>query len=130
VLKRFTHIALAILLLVSTGGVTIYHHYCGKKLVSTTIDATPNDCCKGICNHCRTEIVNLKVTSKFLSPQITVDFIPKSISIVGYSFIPVDLYPSANVFLPVANPDIGVNNCRIKPFLAENPEAFLQVFLL
>jgi hypothetical protein len=129
-LKRFTHITLAILLLVSTGGVTIYHHYCGKKLISTTIDAKPNDCCKGSCNHCRTEIVNLKVTTKFVSPQNTIDISLKSISIVDYSFIPVDLYLSANSFLPVTEPDIGVNHFRIKPLLTENPEAFLQVFLV
>ncbi len=128
--NRIVHIFLAFLILVSTGGVTIYHHYCGQKLISTTIDVKPDDCCNSGCEDCRTDVVNLKVKTKVIVTQASFTFKPVQTDLQEFSFVPVDLFISSNIQFLSAESDIGVKPVERTPLPAENQEAFLQVFLV
>jgi len=130
VFKKIGHIALAMLLLVSTRGVTIYHHYCGERLISATIDVRPDDCCKGACTDCQTNSVNLKVKTKFVSTYIPFDFKPKQITLPDLPIIPENLFHSYYMIGPRTEAGLGIKHIKIKPLLAEDSEAFLQVFLV
>lgn len=128
--KRLVHLFLAFLILVSTSGVTIYHHYCGQKLISTTIDVKPDDCCGSGCKDCRTDVINLKVKTKVIVTEASFTFKPVQTDLPDFSFVPVDLFTSSSIQSLSPESDIGVKHVKIKPLHAEDLEAFLQVFLV
>lgn len=51
--KKFSHIILSLLLLVSTIGLTISKHYCGNSFVSTSLFTEGESCCEmdGCCHN-------------------------------------------------------------------------------
>jgi len=128
--KRFAHIFLSVLLLVSTGGVTIYHHYCGQKLISTTIDVRPDDCCNSGCKDCRTDVVKLKIKAEVVVTNPSFTSKPVQTDLPDYSFVPVDLYISSNTQSLTLESDTGIKHVKTKPLHAEDRVAFLQVFLV
>jgi hypothetical protein len=64
-LKRAGHIVLMILLVTSTGGVTIFRHYCGETLTKTTIDHR-GSCCSHPCDRCHDRAVTYQVKDTFM----------------------------------------------------------------
>lgn len=65
-IKKFGHILMILLLLISTAGVSINKHYSDGKLFSTAFFIEAESCCETPCSCC-------KDTSKFV--QVKADFI-------------------------------------------------------
>jgi len=71
-LRKIAHIILALFLLVSTTGVTLSMHYCGGKLVSTSINKEAKTCCDGTGGCCENKTVHFEVEDDYVSPvQVT-----------------------------------------------------------
>jgi hypothetical protein len=73
-LRKVTHIALVILLLTTTMGVTFYKHYCGQNLESVSINSLPKSCCDGPCNCCHNESFSVKIHDDYSVTAFTFDF--------------------------------------------------------
>ena len=64
-MRKITHIALVITLLISLAGITVSRHFCGEFLAQTSIGTEAEPCCDGNempqdCNcHSQTEILAL-----------------------------------------------------------------------
>lgn len=65
-IKKFGHIIMILLLLISTAGVSINKHYSGGELFSTSIFTEAKSCCETPCGCC-------KETSEFV--QVKADYI-------------------------------------------------------
>lgn len=65
--RKIAHIALVLLLLVSTGGLAVTRHFCGKVQKSVSLFATPKSCCSGHCDKCRNVFTFNKVNDEFVS---------------------------------------------------------------
>ena len=66
-LRRITHIILALFLMVATTGVTFSMHYCGGKYVSTSINTEAASCCDdGGC--CENKSLHFEVEDDYVSP--------------------------------------------------------------
>lgn len=71
-LKRITHIIMALFLMVATTGVTLSMHYCGGELVSTSINKEAKTCCDGTGGCCENKTVHFEVEDDYVSPvQVT-----------------------------------------------------------
>lgn len=57
--RKFTHILIAILLLITTMGFSVSKHYCGSRLIEISINSVAEPCCSGMetsgCCHDETE---------------------------------------------------------------------------
>jgi len=67
-LRKITHIVLALFLMVSTTGITFSMHYCGGKLVSTSINKEAKSCCDGTGGCCENKTLRFEVKEDFVSP--------------------------------------------------------------
>jgi len=65
--RKIAHIAIVLLLLVSTGGIPVTRHFCGKVQKSFSLFATPKSCCSGHCDKCRNIFTFTKVNDQFVS---------------------------------------------------------------
>jgi hypothetical protein len=80
--NKAIHITLALLLIVSTTGITITEHYCGRELVSVNILSKPDACCDNSgCCHNETVTVKLDADIINLSPTYLFELISSSISL-------------------------------------------------
>ena len=127
-IKKASNIAIIMLLLVSTSGMTIYKHYCNGQLISESISHKAKDCCGDHCKACHNESTFLKILDNFdvshftnLS-KITVKEIPCSLSF--------DLPGIYDVLITLDNHYILLNSCDFLHFHAQSVSAWLQVFLL
>ena len=129
-LRNAANIAVTLLLLIATSGVTISRHYCGNILVDQSILTTPEDCCDGPCNCCHNEIQVIKLTDNFELQQIRNMGSPGVKTLLDHANNhPVLLLPGHDIpfreplFLPIKD-----------PFAVRMPagdhEAVLQCFLL
>lgn len=73
-IRKVIHIALVILLLVTSTGVTIYTHYCGSTFQSVSIDKAPHSCCGEDCKDCHNESVTIKIHDDYSATAFTFDF--------------------------------------------------------
>ncbi len=75
-MKRFIHIIVAALLLISTTGFTISKHYCGGELVEVAIDAPTHGCSDMEDDDCcKDESEFYQLTDEFSDSQIlNIDF--------------------------------------------------------
>ena len=72
--KKVLNIIIGLLLLISTSGVAVTRHYCGRTLMSVSIFSTPDKCCPGLCDKCHNKTTFNKVSDKFTqSSEITAD---------------------------------------------------------
>jgi hypothetical protein len=72
-LKRISYLLLALLILVSTVGITVSRHYCGNTLKSVSIILTPKPCCDmPLC--CHDETLFLKIKDDFSVVSFPFDF--------------------------------------------------------
>lgn len=69
---KILHISIAFLLLISTLGITINKHFCGNRLISSSIFSAPNSCCNGNCGKCHNESQNIRITDAFESSFMNV----------------------------------------------------------
>jgi hypothetical protein len=119
-LKKGFHIAIIIILLVSTSGIIIDSHYCCGRLVSTTLGKS-KDCCTepGCCRH---ELKLLKVQDNFQLSQFNAEN--------ETHIIPI-LYPELNFVLPnQVYRQIIFTKVGYSPPWYKTSASFLQVFLV
>ena len=67
--KKTAHIILALLVFISTTGMTVSKHYCGDKLESIAIDSTTDSCCE-MPDCCHDETSFYKVNDDFSVPAL------------------------------------------------------------
>ena len=67
-LRKLTHIMLALFLVVATMGVTFSMHYCHGELVSTSINKATKTCCDGNDGCCQNKTLHFKVKEDYTSP--------------------------------------------------------------
>ena len=60
-LKKISHIILALLVLVTTIGMTVSAHYCGGELKSVQVVTESESCCGDSCDSCHNEIIKVEV---------------------------------------------------------------------
>lgn len=72
--KRISHILLALLVMISTMGMTVSKHFCGDELIEVTILTTPDSCCDSPTGCCHNETTSLKVKDEFSVASFTFDF--------------------------------------------------------
>jgi hypothetical protein len=106
-LKKFSHIILSSLLLVSTMGVVVSKHYCGGAFVSASIFHEAKSCCDaGDC--CHNEDSFFKVEDDFSAPVVFSVPILAELDILGFNLFDADL---------LLSPETGNPN----PFYADSP---------
>ncbi len=84
-LKSFIHIILAIVMLISTMGMTVSKHYCGGNLVSVSLfeNADDSSCCNmGDC--CHEETRTYQVKEDFSIPAILTVPVLAELDILGH----------------------------------------------
>ncbi len=69
-LRKLTHIIVMMLLLISTTGITLSMHYCGGRLVSTSIITEAKSCCGEDCGCCENKTHHYEVKENFVSSNI------------------------------------------------------------
>lgn len=129
-LKKTGYIIMAVLLLFATSGITIYRHYCGNALVKTTVSLASAQCCKIPCPLCHNETIKLKISDQFSASFTNDTFSNEVKDILTFPSLPQFIIASLTN-LPLSQSQ----SFKVKPlfagyFLAGNPEARLQVFLL
>lgn len=67
-LRKITHMFLALFLLISTTGITVSMHYCHGKLVSASIIREAKSCCDGTGGCCENKVFHFEIKDNFLSP--------------------------------------------------------------
>lgn len=72
-LKKIAHFVLALLLLVSTTGMTISMHYCSGELVSISINKEAKSCCDGGNGCCENKTLHLEIEDDYVSPMVVAD---------------------------------------------------------
>ena len=66
-IKKFGHIIMILLLLISTAGVSINKHYSGGELFSTAIFVEAESCCETPCGCCDEKSEQIKVEADYLA---------------------------------------------------------------
>lgn len=66
-IKKFGHIIMILLLLISTAGVSINKHYSGGELFSTAIFVEAESCCETPCGCCDEKSEQIKVEADYLT---------------------------------------------------------------
>ena len=74
-LKRISHIAISILLLITTTGLTISRHYCDESMLAAAHDASgESSCCDKTSECCQHEANTLRLESEFEATNCNADF--------------------------------------------------------
>ena len=81
--KRISHIAISIMLLVATTGLTISHHYCGELMQAMDNQSAASSCCDATSECCDHEANTLRLDSEFESSISGIDFSQYAISVLG-----------------------------------------------
>jgi hypothetical protein len=131
-LKKAGHIAIMLLLLFGTTGLTITRHYCGNHLIQTSIFSTPEKCCKGNCPGCRNENINVRITDQFESNPTQINFMAGFNTLLEQHSLPILTAFSSvsNLALNDVPGDHFIKPSRAKPISAGNNASLLQIFLL
>lgn len=69
-LRKITHIAVALMLLITTMGFTVSKHYCSDSLVKVTINAEAKSCCDMENGCCRNETVHFHLEGNYVFPMV------------------------------------------------------------
>ncbi len=72
-LKKISHIILALLVLVTTMGMTVSAHYCGDELKSIDLISTSDNCCGDSCSDCQNEIIEVDIEDDFTISLFNID---------------------------------------------------------
>ncbi len=125
-LRRLSHILIMCTLILATAGVTVTRHYCGSRLVETSLSGEPKSCCGEHCNCCHNEAFSMKVTDNYLS---SADTQLPAMKVLSLDWL---VSPSLFAFTVPANTFaacINISPHLPPPLIPDNPSAMLQVFL-
>jgi len=87
-LNKITHIAVALMLLITTMGFTVSKQYCSDSLVKVTINAEAKSCCNIENECCRNETVHFHLEEDYVFPMVINDVQASNIDIlfsIGFS---------------------------------------------
>jgi len=131
--KTLGNIILIFFLLLSTSGVSITKHYCGKTLVQTAIYSTPDKCCDGKCPGCHDKKVHVQVRDRFEISNAQFDFYDLGKLINEHHYLPFLNFEGIHSLASLTpeqrakrNPQIKFSDIQI----AGNRISFLQAFLI
>lgn len=108
--KRIINILLALIVLISTCGITFNKHFCHGKLISVSIFDKPESCCGGTCKSCHSESTSFKLKDNFL---VSLEIIPPvsielAILFEYFEIISIEIFKEPQfVFLSSSPPLIG-----------------------
>ncbi|MFB6318587.1 hypothetical protein [Saccharicrinis sp. FJH54] len=69
-MRLIVNIAVSLMMIVATTGITISKHYCHNHLVDVSVNHHSDKCCDTGCNSCKDEVSSYKVTDNFLGPDV------------------------------------------------------------
>jgi hypothetical protein len=93
-LRKFSHIILSAVLLVSTMGMVVSKHFCGDSFVSTAVFQQAKSCC-GDSDCCHNENSFYQVKDDFSAPAVIATPVLAEIDILGHNLFEVGLLLSA-----------------------------------
>jgi hypothetical protein len=73
-IKRISHIILALVIFVVTTGMTISSHYCGESLKDMSVLIEADSCCEVPDGCCHDETVTIKIEDSFSISSYSFDF--------------------------------------------------------
>ncbi|WP_320019528.1 hypothetical protein [Labilibaculum manganireducens] len=73
-LKKFSHLLLALVIFVVTTGITVSIHYCGGHVKDVSFLAAPKACCEIPQGCCHNEVFTVKIENDFSISSYTFDF--------------------------------------------------------
>lgn len=121
--KRFSHISLSLLLLVSTMGFAVSKHYCGDALVDVAYNENAENCCDtGSCCHNETQVFQLD--EDFSMPQIANAPDLQEIAIFGVTLFTINQTPAEHL------EETSYQNNSLPPSTVNEALSLRQVFLL
>jgi len=122
-LKRFSHIGLSLLLLISTVGFAVSKHYCGDALVDIAFNENAENCCDtGSCCHNETQVFQLD--EDFSVPQIANAPELQETAVFGFTIFVASQTPVVN------DSELTFNNNSPPPSTVDEFLSLRQVFLL
>ena len=127
------NIILIFILLLSTSGITISKHYCGKTLVHTAIYSTPDKCCTGNCTGCHDKRVHIQIKDRFESSTSQFDLTAQFKTINEQYFLTLFTFDGINSLAALTSNQRAKRNPYIKFSdiqIASNQISFLQTFLI
>ena len=86
--KKFNHIILSVLLLVSTMGLAISKHYCDGSLISISVFAEAESCC-GASDCCHNETSFYQVDDYFSLASVSEIPVAFEVDLIGFALLPV-----------------------------------------
>jgi hypothetical protein len=118
---KVIHIIITLLLVTGTAGVTFTQHYCGNKLVATSVFVAPHTCCGTHCKACHNETISLKVMDTFIASSFQVE---------GADVLTIAGVLPSMYLMPVTGFSLTSNlsNQHAPPLIFSNSTAFLQTF--
>ncbi len=112
-------------LLVATTGITFSMHYCGGKLVSTSIFKEAKSCCGGM-GCCKNKIIHYEVKDDYVSPILvehqkidSFDVLFPVLIILNYDLLSVEEFKWTIAFYDSSSPPPSI----------QTKLAFLQTYL-
>jgi len=122
-LKRFSHISLSLLLLVSTVGIAVSKHYCGDALVDVAFNKNADSCCDdGAC--CNNETLLYQLDEDFSAPQILSSPDLQEMVVYGFTIFTAYQTPAVN------HSELTFSKSSPPPSTINEALSFRQVFLL
>lgn len=122
-LQKFSHIILALLLLVSTMGLAVSKHYCSDSLVSVSIFEEADSCCDDM-GCCHTENEFFQVKNDFSTPAISTIPLLAEITVLGH-----DLFDIFDLTLPETETQNTTSDSPLPSSVSE-ALSMTQVYLL
>jgi len=122
-IRRISHIAISVLLVLTTTGVTLSRHYCNSQLVSSSVFGKAHNCCGSHCKSCHDEVSAFRVSDNFVSSTLKISQ-PHQFSL--------DWLILTNIHLSTLASENNLHTTQFQfsssPPIADNPPALLQVF--
>ena len=72
-LRKISHILLAIVVMITTMGLTVSVHYCGDEFKSIDLISQSDNCCGDSCPDCKNEIVEVDIEDDFTISTFNID---------------------------------------------------------
>ncbi len=72
-LKRISHIAISIILLIATTGLTISRHYCDESMMAAIDASGASSCCDTSAECCEHDVETFRIDNEFESTKFSID---------------------------------------------------------
>jgi len=106
-IKRIVHIIIALILLITTMGVTVSKHYCKENLVKITINAEAESCCDIENGCCRNETKHYQLEEDFVFAAFVYDLPDSGIDVLfPIVFSMIQIEPGKDIPSPLIYSDL------------------------